>query len=66
MTEKIYFENFEKCPGSVHFPLLTSISTTKKKKPAIVQIIKRIIATSRNASDHTALKKSLLLYVSFT
>ena len=23
MTEKIYLETFEKCPGSVYFPLLT-------------------------------------------
>ena len=22
MTEKIYLENFEKCPGSLYFPLL--------------------------------------------
>ena len=24
MTEKIYLQTFEKCPGSVYFPLLSS------------------------------------------
>ena len=24
ITEKIYLETFEKCPGSVYFPLLTT------------------------------------------
>ena len=28
MTEKIYLETFEKCPGSVYFPLLTIIRTS--------------------------------------
>ena len=35
MTKKIYLETFEKCPGSVYFPLLKTIKNkknTKKKK----------------------------------
>ena len=28
MTEKIYLETFEKCPGSLHFPLLTLAMAT--------------------------------------
>ena len=26
MTEKIYLETFEKCPGSVYFPLLMTLA----------------------------------------
>ena len=37
MTEKIYLETFEKCPGSVYFPLLMTSQAT----PNHLKIIKR-------------------------
>ena len=36
MTKKIYLEAFEKCPGSLHFPLLKT-----HLNPVIVQHIRR-------------------------
>ena len=34
MTEKIYLETFEKCPGSVYFPLLTRQQKTLGSRKA--------------------------------
>ena len=31
MTEKIYFETFEKCPGSIHFSLLKSLLPASRR-----------------------------------